>query len=295
MIENAIQGARVKTFLNSKDFLSQLPDADTIIVWFFKKEWLEKAPRLKLISTPAAGTDWIGLPEPSANDSLPEVWHGGFHGSMMAESVLGAAFHFLKGFQLSSRMQNQKKWARIKISDSIGSLHKSRVTILGFGRIGQTIGKAFKPFGCKIIGVKRNLENNSPDWFDHEDQVASLEQLPDILLETDHLILALPGGEGTNGLLTADHFDRLNGKVLFYNVGRGNAYREDDLVAAIKSKKIRNAYLDVFEPEPLPETSPLWELDNVLIQPHVSAASPHYLDLFVEEFIKRWPQTGKGE
>lgn len=292
-LEQSIPEAEVKTYLNSKEFRAQLADADVLMVWFFRKEWIGEAPRLKLISTPAAGTDWIEVPEVSDRNHLPEIWHGGFHGSMMAESVLGAALHFLKGFELSKKMQDQKKWARIKISDRIRSLYKSRVTILGFGRIGQTIGEKFKPFGCKITGVRRSLGGPLPDWFDHEDRVVGLDQLPDILPETDHLILALPGGEETDGLLTAEHFDRLNGKVFFYNVGRGNAYREADLVTALNSNKIRNAYLDVFEPEPLPEISPLWEFENVLIQPHVSAASPQYLDLYIEEFIKRWQQTNE--
>ncbi|QPJ60575.1 MAG: D-2-hydroxyacid dehydrogenase [Candidatus Nitronauta litoralis] len=293
LLEQSIPGFKVKTFLNSKDFLSQLPDAGAVIVWFFKKEWLEKASHLKLISTPAAGTDWIALPEPSECNILPEVWHGGFHGSMMAESVLGAAFHFLKGFEFSRKIQGQKKWARKKISDRIESLYKSRIVILGFGRIGQAIGKAFKPFGCQITGIKRSLGNQAPDWFDEKDRLATFDQLPDLLPETDHFVLTLPGGKETDGLLKPSHFEKLNGKVIFYNVGRGNPYRESDLLQALNSKKIQHAYLDVFEPEPLPETSPLWELDNVLIQPHVSAASPQYLDLYLEEFIQRWVKSDK--
>ncbi|MCH7651734.1 MAG: D-2-hydroxyacid dehydrogenase, partial [Nitrospinae bacterium] len=74
---------------------------------------------------------------------------------------------------------------------------------------------------------------------------------------------------------------------LLYNVGRGNVIREADLVQALREKRIAGAYLDVFETEPLPESSELWDMENVLIQPHLSAASPHYLDLFVDELIPR--------
>ena len=69
----------------------------------------------------------------------------------------------------------------------------------------------------------------------------------------------------------------------FYNVGRGNIYQESDLVSALGTGEIAGAYLDVFGEEPLPETSKLWEMENVLIQPHLSAVSPQYLELFVEE------------
>ncbi len=293
LLENSIPGAEVKLFFNSREFLSQLSEADTVLVWYFKKDWLAGGLRLKLISTPAAGKDWLDIPEPDEDRSAPEIWHGGFHGSMMAESVLGAALSFIKAFEFSRKMQGQKKWARIKVSDRIASLHNSRVTLLGFGRIGEAIGKAFKPFGCQITGIKRSVDVNTPEWFGEGDCIKSIDQLQEVLPETDHLILALPGGEATDGLLTAHHFDLLNGEVCFYNVGRGNPYREDDIVAALKSRKIRQAYLDVFDTEPLPETSPLWELDNVLIQPHLSAASPHYLDLYVEEFIARWKKENR--
>ena len=72
---------------------------------------------------------------------------------------------------------------------------------------------------------------------------------------------------------------------LLYNIGRGNAYAEEDLVRALRERHLAGAYLDVFAAEPLPQTSALWQMENVLIQPHLSAASPQYMDLFVEELI----------
>ena len=72
-----------------------------------------------------------------------------------------------------------------------------------------------------------------------------------------------------------------------YNVGRGNVYKEEDLADALNAGEIAGAYLDVFEREPLPEESPLWGMDKVLIQPHLSAASPQYLELFVRELAGR--------
>ncbi len=291
-LASAFPDVEVVVFSHSREFLSQLPQADAVIVWYFKPEWLENAPRLRLISTPAAGRDWIVLPETSGPTPLPVVWHGGFHGPMMAESVVGAALHFLKAFSLSTRMQEQKKWARIRISDQIESLYRARVTLLGFGRIGQCIGQVFKTFGSRVTGIRRT-HMDAPSWFEAEDSITTPDRLADILPETDHLVLTLPGGEETNGLLTRELLGRLNGRVCFYNVGRGNPYREEDLIWALSSQKIRHAYLDVFEPEPLPESSPLWALDNVLIQPHLSAASPHYLDLYVEELINQLDITLK--
>jgi phosphoglycerate dehydrogenase-like enzyme len=123
-----------------------------------------------------------------------------------------------------------------------------------------------------------------PDYFDGGDKIVMADQLMDILPETDHLIFVLPGGAETDGLFTREHFGQLPRHCIVYNVGRGNVYREADMVHALREKQIAGAYLDVFETEPLPETSELWDMENVLIQPHLSAASSHYLDLFIDEF-----------
>ena len=277
-----IPGVSMVVCRNSKEFLANLPTAEGVIVWYFKREWEKNSPRLKWVATPAAGNDWIDV-NPDCN--LP-VLFGGFHGLMMAESVLGAALHFCKALQFSHNLQKKKKWARIKLSQRITSLYQKRVTILGFGRIGQTIGRAFKPFGCRLTGVKRRAIE-SPDYFGDEDKVVTADQLMEVLPETDHLVIVLPGGEETDGLLTREHFRQLPRHSIVYNVGRGNVYRETDIVHALQEKHIAGAYLDVFETEPLPESSELWDMENVLIQPHLSAASPHYLDLFIEELIPK--------
>ncbi len=282
ILEAETPGLEVTVCHHSAEFLEKMPDADAVAVWYFKKEWLDNAPQLKLIATPAAGTDWIDA-EPSGN---LKISHGSFHGWMIAESVTGAIFYFCKAFALSSVMQSQAKWARIKISNQITSLYGAKVTILGFGSIGTIIGRALKPFGCMITGVKRTAAQ-PPEYFSHEDKVVTVDQLAEVLQTTDHLILVLPGGNDTQGILTPEHFKMMPASSTIYNVGRGNVYKEEDLVDALENGEIAGAYLDVFEKEPLPEESPLWNMDNVLIQPHISAASPQYLELFARELADR--------
>jgi len=278
LLQSLLPGTAVQVCANAKEFKDKLPEADAVIVWVFKEEWLENAPKLKLIATPAAGNDWISW-QPPANLKLS---FGGFHGPMIAESVIGAMLHFLKAFPLSMKMQGKKKWARIKISKKQQSLYKARVTILGFGKIGNALGRLLKPFGCKITGIKRT-EMAVPDYFDEQDKILTFENLKSALQETDHLICALPGGPETYEILQSIHFKNMPKTSYFYNVGRGNIYKESDLVEALQGGEIAGAYLDVFGKEPLSEFSRLWGLGNVLIQPHISAASPQYLELFVEE------------
>jgi D-2-hydroxyacid dehydrogenase (NADP+) len=267
---------------NSKAFLDQLPEADIVIVWFFKKNWLELSKNLKLIATPAAGKDWIDV---APTNSL-DISFGKFHGVMIAESVVGAALHFCKAFTFSRKMQTQRKWGRVKLTSKISSLMGAHVVILGFGNIGIEIGRKLKPFGCSITGIRRSSFKN-PDYFDDKDKLISPDQMESDFKKADHLIFALPGGPETNGLFSETHFNALSKRCFLYNIGRGNVYKESDLVKALSSNKIAGAYLDVFEEEPLAENSLLWEMENVLIQPHISAASPQYLDLFIEELAIR--------
>ena len=126
-----------------------------------------------------------------------------------------------------------------------------------------------------------------PDYFDANDKIITPDKMQPILQKANHLIFTLPGGQETNALFSKTHFDTLSKNCFLYNIGRGNAYEESNLVNALKFNKIAGAYLDVFEEEPLAKNSPLWDLENVLIQPHISAASPQYLDLFIEELIAK--------
>ena len=281
LLEDSVPGLNVSICLNLKEFLVRLPETEIVIVWFFKNDWLEKAINLELIVTPAAGRDWVNL-----ETSKIKVSYGRFHGPMIAESILGAVFYFLKAFHFSKKMQLQKKWARTKISERLGSLKGSRVTILGFGNIGQCVGKFLKPYGCVITGIKRTLVKG-PDYFEDGDRVLMVDKISEVLETTDHLVLVLPGGVETQGLLTYELLSKLPANSYVYNVGRGNVYEEQDLVAILQEDKIAGAYLDVFDAEPLSEKSLLWQLDNVLIQPHISAASPQYLELFIEELAEK--------
>jgi len=105
LLEDSVPGLNVSICLNLKEFLVRLPETEIVIVWFFKNDWLEKAINLELIVTPAAGRDWVNL-----GTSEIKVSYGRFHGPMIAESILGAVFYFLKAFHFSKKMQLQKKW-----------------------------------------------------------------------------------------------------------------------------------------------------------------------------------------
>jgi D-2-hydroxyacid dehydrogenase (NADP+) len=278
-IREAFPGIRLIVTSGREDFLEKLTDAVRIMTWSFREEWYEKAPLLEAVFTPAAGHDWV-LPDPSGR---VKNFYGSFHGRIMRESLLAMMLYFNR--RLAPALDNQKKgiWDR-RVFDGSSALFSQRVVIVGYGNIGRQAAELLKAFGARITGVKRNIAGYEKDPF--SEKVISFDKLADELPLADHVVLILPGGSETEGLFTERHFGWMKAGSCLYNLGRGNCCREDDLVRALTSGHLAGAGLDVFPLEPLPPSSPLWTLPNVLITPHASAISREYLDLYIEEWIE---------
>lgn len=264
------------------DFLAELPDADIADVWRFEPEWLARAPRLRLVATPAAGREWIRIDSSEG----PEVAFGGFHGELMAETVLGMMLAFSRGIRLGLSLQDDAPWPRAEVAASMRPLRGGRAVVLGFGGIGKWIGKLLSALGVRITGVNRS-DLARPDYFGAGDSVVPLSGLDDALPACDHLILALPGSGETDRIIDAGRLALLPSTAFVYNVGRGNAIDMPALVASLRAGAIAGAGLDVFDREPLPADHPIRGCPNTILLPHVSAFSPNYLDLHLDELLPR--------
>jgi phosphoglycerate dehydrogenase-like enzyme len=278
-IRATFPGIRLTEAADRDDFYREMTRAEWVMTWSFRSEWYGKAPVLEAVFTPAAGRDWVP-PDPSGR---VKNYYGHFHGRIMRESLLAMMLHFNR--RLAQAMENQKNavWDR-RVFDGSSSLFSQRVLIVGYGNIGRQAAELIKAFGAKITGVKRNIEGFERDPF--AERVVSIDNLPEELPVADHVVLILPGGPGTEGLFTARHLALMKPGSYLYNLGRGNCYRETDLVRALTDGPLAGAGLDVSPEEPLPPTSPLWKLPNVLITPHACAISREYLDLYIEEWIE---------
>ncbi len=151
----------------------------------------------------------------------------------------------------------------------------------------QYIGKMLKPFGTHIDGMRRNLNLPVPDWFTPEDQLFDETTLDTKLPQADHLILCLPKSPETDGILDCRRIALLPAHATVSNFGRGNAIDVDALEKALRQQRLKAAFLDVFPEEPLPENSPLMSCPNLWRLPHLSAAAPNYLDLFIQDFVRQ--------
>jgi len=264
-------------------FLTHLKDADWLLTWQFKSELYEQSPKLTAVFTPAAGKDWVP-PDPSGR---VKNFYGHFHGRIMRESLLAMVLYFNR--RLDQCLDNGKRrhWDRNAL-DGSSALFSQQILIVGYGAIGRQMAELFKAFGARITGVKRNTAGAESDPI--ADRVVTFDHLAEELPLADHVVLMLPGGPDTDNIFTERHFTLMKPGSHLYNLGRGNCYREEHLVKALRNGPLSGAGLDVFCEEPLPPASPLWDLPNVLITPHASAISREYLDLYVEE----WIETVKG-
>lgn len=270
--------------------IKELADAEVALVWTFKQEWFEQAPRLRVISTPAAGRDYFNVDLPDGVN----IFYGSYHGKIMGETAVGMILGISHGLIQHARLMTGTavQWPQAAFSGEVRCIRNSHVVILGFGAIGHHAGKLLKHFGARITGIRRNPAGDTPLWFSDSDKVVSTEELDRVLPFTDHLLCVLPSGEETTHLINAERLSLLPKTAYLYNLGRGNAIDENALAIALRRGKIAGAVLDVFSAEPLSMDSPLRQAPNAFLFPHVSAVSPEYMDFYVEELAERLNRAG---
>ena len=180
--------------------------------------------------------------------------------------------------------QINKNWNRI-IGDEI---FDKTIGIIGLGAIGREIAKRAKAFGMEVLANKRH---RTEELF--IDRLYTDDELDEMLPQCDIVVLALPLTPLTHHFFNSDKFNLMKKTACLVNISRGDVVIEKDLINALKDGAINHAILDVFEEEPLPSTSSLWDLPSVTLTPHVSAFTPYYMDralnLFAEN-LKRFIQ-----
>ncbi len=279
-IRESFPDLRITVAEGNRDFLEQLPEADCALVWVFKPEWYAGAPKLKALFTPAAGHDWVAA-DPAGR---VKTFYGSFHGRIMRESLLAMMLYFNRKIGKTLADQHSRTWGRLGYNDCVALFNQS-VLIIGLGALGRSVAEVLKTLGARVTAVRRSTAGFKNDH--NVDRVITFDKLEEELPSADHLVFVLPGGVQTDNIFTQRHFNVIKPGAYLYNLGRGNCYREEDLLAALQDGTLAGAGLDVFAEEPLPAASPLWEQPNVLITPHSSAISREYIDLFIQEWAQK--------
>lgn len=189
----------------------------------------------------------------------------GAFGEVISEYIIGGVIALCRGLFRYREQQLRREWHDI----SSGTMLCGRnALILGCGDIGASTAEKLRTFGMNVTGIRR-----SPAPTHGFDRVFGMDMVDDLLPETDLLVCCLPHTTETAGLLSEKRLSLLKEGSLLVNVGRGSLIDESALTDALKSGKLSGAVLDVFSQEPLPEASPLWDMENVLITPHISGPS----------------------
>jgi len=213
-----------------------------------------------------------------ARDNVQFTTAAGVHAAQLAEFAIMGVLMGLKRMPHLARLQRDHDWPKVHTTNrgAVGAT----VLVLGLGAIGVEVARLAAALKMNVIGVAR-----TPRRLEHADRVVPLEDLDEVMGEADAIVLALPGTTATVGLVGADFLSRAKDGVTLINVGRGPVVDEAALVEALRSDKVSCAVLDVTEVEPLPQTSPLWDLDNVYLSPHSAALDDYEDDRICDLFL----------
>lgn len=279
----------------SADALAAIAEAEAYAGFGIPRTLFLAARRLRWVHSAAAGVGKALFPEMVSSDVL-FTNSAGVHAVPIAEHVLGGVLNLLRGFDIASDQQRVSRWDKgpfVEASSPVRELGDCRVLIVGTGGLGSAVAERMVAFGARCTGVRRRTWLGAPRPFE---RVIPLEAVDDELPHADIIVLTAALTEQTRGLLSAERMRRLPRNAIVVNVARGAMLDEDALASLVGAGALRGAVLDVFDREPLAQTSPLWQLRSVLITPHVSAVSPlGYWRRELALLLDNWHRYHSGE
>lgn len=222
---------------------------------------IEKFKSLKFIQLTSAGLDRVPL-DYAKEHNIKIANARGVYSAPMAEFALAGVLQLYKQSRFFYNNQKAHKWDKHR---GLLELTSKNVLVVGAGSIGSEVAKRFKAFDANVVGV--DLFPNDNTKFN---EVLPLSELDNQLKTADIVVLTLPLTSDNAGFFNADKFNMMKDSAIFVNIARGKLVNQNDLISALEQEKIAGAVLDVFEEEPLEESSKLWNFDNVIITPHNS-------------------------
>ncbi|MCX6012472.1 MAG: D-2-hydroxyacid dehydrogenase [Chloroflexi bacterium] len=256
-----------------------LPGAEVIFGLRYPENIIKRAPNLKWIQVMLAGVDGYLDPELKASE-VTLTRTAGIQAIAMSEVIICRMLMFAKRSPSYFQLKQEKKWERLESS----ILRNRTLGIVGYGNVGKELARLAKAFRMKVIATRKSARKDSRARY--VDVMMPQDQLPRLLSESDYVALALPLTPQTNHLIGESQLKLMKKTSYLINISRGQIINEAALVKAIKEKWINGAALDVYEVEPLPETSELWNLPNIIFSPHVAASMEEYPELATELFCE---------
>jgi phosphoglycerate dehydrogenase-like enzyme len=270
----------------------ELIDAEILVTWANKPRNLEDAAKrmhnIQWIQSLAAGPNDVL----AAGFDMTKVFlttGSGLHDHTVAEHTLGLLINAARRFYEMRDYQTKGKWPGHLggaqpdgVKGTFKSLNGANITIWGYGNIAKTLTPYLEILGAKVKGIARN--NSVRNGI----EVFTEAALPELLPETDALVMILPGSESVNKALNAERLKLLPRHAWVVNVGRGVSIDEDALLHALEKGEIGGAALDVFVKEPLPESSKLYAAPNLILSPHAAGGRPRGAEALIAYNLRRF-------
>jgi D-2-hydroxyacid dehydrogenase (NADP+) len=262
---------------------TDLEDAEVLFTISLRPEQFLTGRKLRWLHAPTAAVHQFLFPELVASDvtltNAREV-----HGPVVAEHVVALMFALAKKIPQAVRMQQKREWGKDAMwreAPSPRELAGATLGLIGLGSIGRRVAKTAAALGMRVIAVREHPEKEKPDGVDAVYPPSSIDEM---LSRSDFVVIAAPLIPATNGLMNQARLSAMKPDAYLINVGRGQQVNEGDLADGLRQKKIAGAALDVFEQEPLPAESPLWDTENLLITPHTAGITDKLWDRHYEVF-----------
>ena len=276
-----------------EEFLAMLEGAE--VLYDFPRGHVEDlvrvVPKLRWVQASMAGAGEIAERAGLQNTDVAITTASGVYSGPLAEFVLMALLAHVKDLDRLRRDKAEKRWREAHTE----TLRSKTLCIVGLGNIGRAVAERARPFEVRVVGVKRTVREDDAAW-EYADELYATQDLYRALREADYVVVTLPGTPETYRLLDAEAISTMKQGVYFANVGRGKVVDEGALIEALRCRRLSGAALDVFEEEPLPEESPLWDLENVILSPHSTDNVPGLTnELQTELFCDNLRRYLKGE
>jgi len=282
-----------------------LGDVEILYTYQFPFDPAQVAPRLRWIQLSSAGVDHL-LDSPVMKSDVIITTTSGIHAIPIAEYVIGMMLALARRLPLLLDYQRRSEWPSRRWEILLGEeLRGKTVGIVGYGSIGREVARLARAFGMRVLATKRRVKITRdlgywlPGVGDPEGELLErlypVSNLREMLSLCDFVVVTVPLTPETHHLIGEKEFKAMKNSAYLINISRGAVIDEKALIEALKKGHIAGAALDVFEQEPLPPESPLWKLPNVILSPHISAATPSYNDRATALFAENLRRYLAGE
>lgn len=260
---------------------SEIADADIYVGWLNRDVFLA-AKALKWIQSPSSGINYyLAIPELVESEVLLTSARG-THGACLAEHAFAMILAFTRHIRDFVVHQQSHHWSIRELRREMLELTGSTIGIIGFGVSGRAVARRAQAFGMRILAVDL-FPVERPDYVS---RLSDLDGLDELLRESDYIVVTVPYTSQTRNMIGPDQLALMKPGAFLIGISRGGVIDEEAMADALRSGRLAGAALDVFAKEPLPEDSELWDLDNLLITPHVGGGTQfeteHILEIFTE-------------